>query len=242
MVLCEQCGRVFERIGQHWTRSSECKHPPLTERQYDICIGLLMGDGSVGAKKKKNQYIQTNMIVEDYLEYIDNVFGKLGTGVSLFKTSSDIAKNNIESGFDPDANDENYSDVYRWTTRSHPEITQLNSWYDSGDKIWPSDIDLTPTVLKHWYCSDGHYKHSSGNKYIRISLSNEIDNKDKISSYFKNVGLSKPNRWGTSERKNGSMRCVAVWNTRESEQLWEYMLQDGYGIPPSFGYKWPSEY
>jgi len=242
METCEQCGEEFQQIGGHWSKSSTCSYPPLTQRQYEICIGLLMGDGSIGAKHSVNQYIQVAMIKEKYLEYINEIFGKFGTSVFLRTTAEQEAQQNRESGFRPDAKQEDYSDIYYWSTRTHPTISELTSWYSSGEKIWPEDIDLTPTVLKHWFVGDGHFQNSNYKKHIEIVSSKEADNEEKVVSYFEDAGLPRPNTWNITERDNGRIDCKAIWNVRESEELWEYMLSDGHGIPPGFEYKWPVEY
>jgi len=188
--------------------------------------------------------MQTNMITEEYLEYLNEIFEKFGTYVYLVKTAEELAQRNRDSGFQEDARAKNYSDQFHWRTISHPIISELTSWYDTGKKVWPNDIELTPTVLKHWFVGDGSFNDNQTSKYIQISLANEADNEDKVGSYFKNVGLPRPNRWHTYERKrgDGSVSCDAVWNKSESEELWEYMLSDGHGIPPGFEYKWPVEY
>jgi len=230
--VCSQCGTEYQIIASHWSRGS-CEYPSFTDHQREIITGLLMGDGSINRRNNKNPRIQCNMISPNYLKYIDGEFGVFGNGVSLAKTAEENAKHSRNSGFRPNAKKENYSDVYRWQSMSHPELQKFADWYSTGKKVWPSDIELTPTVLKHWYCGDGHWNNSETNNYIVISMANEVENTDKVNKMFENVGLPSPNNYNTS-----GIKCDAVFTAEQSKELWEYM-----GEPlPDFEYKWPEKY
>jgi len=113
-----------------------------------------MGDGCINTGGK-NPCLQCEMISPNYLKYIDGKFGVFGKGVSLKKTAKESAKQCRDREFRPDAKEKNYSDVYYWRSMAHPELQKFADWYSTGTKVWPSDTELTPTVLKHWYCGDG---------------------------------------------------------------------------------------
>ena len=172
MVECPECGEEDQKLGLHWYYSPSHR-PELTQKQLEITTGLLMGDGSI-SKQSKNCYLQLQMISPKYLEYLDNIFACLGTGVSLVETAYESAKNDRDGKFSPNIKEENYSDVYGWGTRSHPKFNEFREWYETGEKIWPEDIELTPTVLKHWYVGDGHYDNHSTHNRIIITMSNEV--------------------------------------------------------------------
>jgi hypothetical protein len=235
MVECPECGNEYERLGTHWHHSPSHR-PELTQKQKEITTGLLMGDGCV-CEESKNCYLQTNMISPNYLKYLDKIFGCLGLGVKLRDTAFESAKHHRDRGFRPNAKEENYSDVYRWISRVHPKFNEFREWYSSGEKVWPEDIKLTPTVLKHWYVGDGSYCNRGTNDRLIISMANEVENTEKISQYFSNAGLPKPSNYSIQKREYGKI-CDAEWNVRDSYTLWEYM-----GEPlPDFKYKWPEEY
>jgi len=181
---CSQCGREFKGIGNHWQMSSQCDYPPLTQKQREVAVGFMMGDGCIDKKDENNPSIQTKMITNKYLEHIDKIFGILGTGVRLMLTAEESAQRNRDNGFRPDAQAENYSDVYGWRSRNHPEFEEFVEWYSEGKKVWPENIELTPTVLKHWYCGDGHWNNSSSHNRIQISMSNELENTGKVDKMF----------------------------------------------------------
>jgi hypothetical protein len=236
MVECPVCGKEYKNLATHWHHSPSHR-PDLTQKQIEITTGLLMGDGCAD-KCSRNSRVKCAMISPNYLEYINDIFGCLATGVSLRETAAESAKNNRDTGFRPDAKEENYSDVYKWQTRTHPKFNEFREWYSSGEKVWPKDIELTPTVLKHWYVGDGYYSNKQGNDRIEIAMSNETENTKKVSQYFTDVGLPQPSNYGISTRKSGDKTCDAQWDVEDSHILWEYM-----GEPlPDFKYKWPKEY
>lgn len=236
MVTCSECEEEFIQIGQHWRYKPEHR-PIITEKQKEVIKGLLMGDGSLN-RTAPTPYIQVNMTSENYLKYVDNIFGTLSTGVSLMHTAEESARHDRKSGFNDSASAENYSSVYHWQTRSHPQFSNYESWYTSSGRIWPESIKLTPTALKHWYCGDGHFDNHGDKHSIDFAISNEIENTEKVTKIFTQSGLPSPSNYKTSSRKDGSMRCTARFTKRDSEVLWEYM-----GDPlPDFQYKWPERY
>jgi len=236
MVECPECSSGYQKLGCHW-RYSPSHRPNLTQKQLEITTGLLMGDGTIN-KTSKNCYLESQMISKNYLEYLDNIFGVLGCSVKHSLTASESAKNNRNSGFRPNAKKENYSDVYRWSTRCHPKFNEFREWYSSGEKVWPENIELTPTVLKHWYVGDGYYSNKNTNNNINIAASNEFGNENKIENYFKNADLPKPSNHSIYEKENGRKDYVIEWTVEDSYKLWDYM-----GEPlPDFEYKWPEEY
>jgi len=236
--ICNHCGNEYKKLGTHWSMSSQCSHPSFTDHKREIITGLLMGDGSIKRQKNRNPYLRCGMISKNYLQHIDDQFGVFGNGVSLQMTAAENAKAKRESGFRPNADATDYSDVYIWRSVSHPELQEFADWYAFGQKVWPERIELTPTVLKHWYCGDGHWNNSGTQNRIEIAMANEVDNTDKVDQLFKNVGLPSPSNYVISERKDGSKRCNAVFTVDQSKELWQYM-----GEPlPDFEYKWPKGY
>lgn len=232
----DDCSREFERLGKHWY-SSPSHRPDITEHQHEVITGLVMGDGSV-SRQSKNAHIDVQMTNRKYLEYLDDLFGCLTTGVKLAKTAEEVAKASSADDFneydDPDA----YADLYRLRTRNHPALNVYDSWYETGEKVWPSSIELTPTVLKHWYVGDGTYdeREFANSSTIAFSVVNESRNQEKVDALFDEVGLPTPS-WYPYECESGRMTCRISWNCEESVELFEYM-----GAPlPGFQYKWTDE-
>jgi hypothetical protein len=237
MVECPQCGDEYDYIGNHWSLSS-CDYPTLSEKQKDAVTGLMMGDGSLD-KTSKNPRLVVQMTTPNYLRYLDDLFGPLSTHVHLSKSSEESAEISRDSGFSLNPNPKDYSDIYQWRTRSHPELFNFD-WYtgENGKKVWPESIKLTPMVLKHWYVGDGTWNNSSYRNYISISMSNERGNEDKIDSIFERSGIPKPSNYAWTENDNGDKGCIAQFTKSDSEVLWEFM-----GRPlPDFEYKWPQKF
>lgn len=243
-VQCDQCGRDFKNIGNHWSNGSTCDHPELPDVWEEALVGSLMGDGCVQGKSRKNQRLQVQWASKEQCQWLNDIFGWFTTGVSLHITAEENAKVKRESGFRPNAKAENYSDQYVVRTRSHPAVTKLTSWYSSGEKVWPKDLELTPTTLLLWFVGDGHYDDKNGQKRIRIGMSNERENKEKVENYFTEQDLPSPSRWHEYESKSGRWDCETAWNVKESKQLFDYMAQSPlYGPTPwGFEYKFPEEY
>jgi hypothetical protein len=237
MVECPECGDEYTNLAQHW-HYSPSHRPELTQKQLEITVGSLMGDGFIKSSSNKNCYLRITMISPNYLKHVDDVFQSLGTGVKLHQTAAKSAKANRNTGFSPNAKKENYSDLYVWKTRCHPKFNEFREWYASGKKVWPENIKLTPTVLKHWYVGDGCYQNYGTSNYMEISMSNEVENTKKVSQYFTNVGLPEPSKYTVFEREGGGKNCTARWSVEDSYTLWKYM-----GEPlPDFEYKWPEKY
>lgn len=236
--VCPQCGGEYQKISMHWTHSRSCEHPPLTQTQREITTGLLMGDGCIDYSGSGNPRIESDMISKNYLEYIDGEFGVFGHGVTLKRSAEQSANRQSKTGFSPNSYSDNYSDLYRWRSMRHPELHEFADWYSTGSKVWPEDITLTPTVLKHWYCGDGNWDNSGYNNYISIAMANEVEYTDKVDSLFEKVGLPSPSNYNIYEFNDGHMNCDAQFTVDQSKELWEYM-----GEPlPDFEYKWPEQY
>lgn len=197
-----------------------------------------MGDGSISYGNSKNPSIQCSCINKKYLNYLDNFFGLLSTEPFKSRTAEELAESNRKSGFDPSANAKTYSDQYYWKTVSHPELKKFSNWYDSGEKVWPEDMVLTPTILKHWYCGDGHYNNYNNGR-IEISMDNEYKNNKKVLSYFDNININlTESRFNKYKRKDGRQCCTLQFRESQSEILWECM-----GDPiPGFEHKWPERF
>lgn len=189
-----------------------------------------MGDGTLG-KNSKNACVKAKMTSPEYLEYLDCLLDNESLGVRKVMTGEENARRMRDSGFRPNANGEDYKDVYVLRSRCHPDLNQFRDWYTPDGKVWPNDIDLTSTVLTHLYVCDGHWACNGSRNNITISAVNERENKDKVTSLFTKAGLPEPLSWGEGEDV-----CYARWSAEDSEVLFDYMD----GPLPDFEYKFPN--
>jgi len=236
--VCSECGKEFQRIGQHWGHNPS-HQPEISEFLYEVLTGVVMGDGSVKRDSNRNPYIRVRSITKEYLEYLDDLFGMMSLGVKLRYTAEEKARENRDRNFSPDADASNYSDQYIWRTRRSEKFRQYENWYTEGKKVYP-EIELTPTILRHWYVCDGHYHNSRSDNYISISCSNEQNNKDKVEKMFSNIGYD-VEYWNESTRNNGkysgTTNSAICFNVQTSKNIFNYI-----GEPiPGFEYKWPDK-
>jgi len=233
---CPECGNQYKKLGNHWQHNPSHRLG-VSEKQFEVAKGVMMGDGCLNTQYA-NAYIQIETITKNYLEYLNNIFGELSTGVKKIYTAKEQAKRARESNLNKDAVEENYNDVYRLNTRHHPKFNQLDWSTSSESKVWPSDIELTPTVLKHFYACDGNWHNSSSANHIQFAASNELGNEKKINKIFSNSGLPTPSNYSKTKRKDGSVKLDIQFSADDSEKLWQYM-----GEPlPDFEYKWPERF
>lgn len=234
-TICPNCDERFERLGSHWVQS-DCDYPSFTKEQLDILTGLMMGDGSLN-KNRVNSSVNCRSNEFEYLEYLDELFGVLSTRVTVERTAKQLAENEKSTIPNRSSNPSDYSDVYVWQTRRHPELSQYEDWYTDEGKIYPEDIKLSPEVLTHWYIGDGTLieLEGDGNFSVKISVCNERDNLEKVYNYFRDADLPEPNRSHNFERSNGTIGCHIVWNESESTELMSYMN----GPIPGYEYKFP---
>lgn len=183
-----------------------------------------MSDGSIN-NSDKNPHLQVATTNRQYADKLDNEFGVLSTGVHKGRTAEECAKDMRERGMRPEASSENYNDVFRWSTRNIPEISQYRDWYSSGNKVWPVDVNLDPLTLKHLYYGDG----SLTNGRLRIAMFKERENSQKVQKYFDDCGLPTPTFTG------GSRSFEATFTKSQTTELFDYMGEPIEG----FKYKWP---
>lgn len=125
-------------------------------------------------------------------------------------------------------------EYYRFETRCHPELRDYLSWY-RPEKIWP-EIEITPTILKYLYISDGTYDNTNSHNRIMISCSKESHNPDRISKILDESGYP-VGRVYIYERDGRSDDMQLWFDTEQTEKMFEDM-----GEPvPGFEYKWPDQ-
>ncbi len=113
----------------------------LTQLQRSVIIGSVLGDGYLRiVPGRKNAFLEINHSWSAK-EYVDWKF--------------DLLKSICRSG--PKKRNGNGSRIaYRFTTRQHPEITELyNLFYQEKRKRIPQTLSLDPIVMAIWFMDDG---------------------------------------------------------------------------------------
>lgn len=232
--VCPSCNEEYLSLGVHWSVSSKCEYPHITDKQIDILTGMLLGDVTVQKHSNNHTYsrIQWSMISEEFLKWLDSQLGILTLGsYTLQRTPEEAAENAVNSGLTSTASAEDYNAIYSNMTRARPEFKRFSNWYDSsGNKQFPlGDIDLTPLTLKVWYVCDGTLNKSNPRPRVRITAVNESENIKELAQFVQEeTGIETTTIEG----------CKVVFDTEETEEFFEYI-----GDPlPGFEYKWPEKY
>jgi len=219
---CPECGCEYSELSKHWYHSS-CDYPQISENQYEVITGLLMGDATLGYRERERQRVVLDMTNQDFVRWVDQQLGVLTTGYRKLDSKSHCRRDTSFTSDSPE-----FKDVYRVSTWTMPGFERYVDWYGNNGKMIPVDVELTPTTLKMWYCSDGDLKHNktSQNGRPRLRLSARSQDKGVMMELFAELGCD-PTWCG------GHM----TFNVADSGWLWDYMGH----APPGFGYKWPSE-
>ena len=230
-VDCPQCGDNYEDlgIGSHWVQSS-CDYPQFTQKQYEIVIGSLMGDGSV-RRKNKNPYSNLYNTNTVYLDYVRQQFPLLMTDVKLKSTAEEGVEYTRKRNLDYNVSPTEYHDCYRVRTRGTPDLAELADWYSSGEKVFDQDLELTPTITRHWYAGDGNLDmshvlrdngfNSKGN--CEITATNERERSHNITKMFQEAGF------------DVSFHCDKIrFTVEETKRFLDWIGP----APPGFSYKW----
>ena len=148
------------------------------------------------------------MVTKPFIEYLnEDIFPLLG---SIRRVEP--GENNVQM-------------QYNLTTSVHPELSEFVEWYTSEGKVFPEDIELTPTILKMWYVGDGHLANHGKRSFPIISAANESTNQKKLINYFESVGLSV---------RRTTWKDIVLEYT-ENGKFFEYIGN----APPGFEHKWP---
>lgn len=186
----------------------------LTERQYDILTGLLMGDayrtsGSIGVE----------MVEEDFLKWLKSEFPNCLGPISTRKRG------------------ENRKQTYRIRFKNFNERDEFLNWYGDDGKAFPQNIELNPLISKVWYCCDGSLIENPCSVYVTFSINNEVKRLKKITDMFSQIGYSVTEYKYDYYHKNLEREvtnCSVRIPKEESERFLDWM-----GEPlPGFGYKW----
>jgi hypothetical protein len=188
----------------------------FSDNQWEILVGSLMGDGSVTTWSDSYPKFTVNMTNPKYIYYLWKEFGVLSGDTVGHYTQKELESADME-GF---SDDPHCKPVYSWRTKAHPLMMLFTAWYCSGEKVFPKDVSLTPTVLRHWYCGDG----GLGSRFnsCRLHSANESEDFSNILSMFRSIGFS-PNTTGHHIR----------FSTEKSRDFLDYISP----LPPGFKHK-----
>lgn len=226
-VTCHQCGSNYDRVGYHWSNGS-CDYPEIPDDKEALVLGLMLGDGTLRTHTS-DPFVQTYMINEPFLHWIDDELEWLSTGVSLYRTAERSASLSRDNGH-PTADEADYHDVHVMQTRTMPQFQRYKSWYSNSErKRFPDGITLNPIEAKVWYACDGSLnwdrRYPNSRPHATIGVRSEMDDIGKVLSMFSDSTL------GIEPRVDENTIRFSVDETAE--------FLDWMGAaPPGFEYKW----
>lgn len=221
---CTGCGKTYSYIGVHWAKSA-CGYPEISEYK-DVLTGLLIGDGCA-TRPTKNTYIEVTSVTRPFLDHLDTLFGEMSRGVSLKVTAEDTAQGWAEWSGEP-WSAEGCRDIWRFETRTHPDMNEYREWYSSSEIIYPPGLNLTPTIAKYWYASDGGLGWAERSVVPQLDFyTTKEEQCDYMAQWFEDSGFTPRINPGKS----------IYFPTAETEEILQWM-----GDPvPGFEYKWSAD-
>lgn len=137
----------------------------LTQLERSIIIGSILGDGYLRiVSGRKNALLEINHSITQSA-YVDWKYSRLK---ELCKSGPVIRKSN------------GTRIAYRFTTRQHPELSELHRLFYINDiKMIPDSLVLDPMMIAVWYMDDGS-KCRESDVYLNTQQFSEIDQKKLI--------------------------------------------------------------
>lgn len=183
-----------------------------------------MGDGTL-LRDGTNAAVAVEMTNRRYLRWLDSKLGMFATGVSMKHSEEEQRERAQNSRLESVRKASSYKPSHLLLTRKHPEFNRFLSWYETGEKLYPEDLTLTPTILRHWYCCDGtlNIPACAVNPEATIVCKNEMSREKYIIDLFEDAGFS-------VYARDGRFRFPVT----ETQRLLDWIGP----APPGFEYKW----
>lgn len=220
---CPDCGTRYRHLTKHWN-NSECELATPSRNQMLILKGLLMGDGTL-LRDGPNAALAVEMTNLEYLEWIDSLLGIFSTGVEMKHSAEEQLKRAKRSKLDSVRTAKKLQSSYLLLTRKHPVLNQFRGWYSTGQKVFPTELSLTPRIVRHWYCCDGtiNIPKKAANPTASIICKNERTREERLVKRFSEVGF-------TPAVRDGRLR----FSVKGTNDLLAWIGP----APPGFEYKW----
>ena len=220
---CPSCGNWYQRISSHWSQSL-CDHPPISQRKYEMAIGLMMGDGYIDINGKNCRLLVRNTNIT-FLQWLETEFSWLSGSICNMETAKEVADDLSKRGVDGESrntNAEDCNDVYVLHLRAHPVFNKLREWYKEDGLVF-QEVVYTPTILRMWYVSDGGINKSGMD--VEFNSRNESNRPEVIKNGFSELGINISNGNG--------QHVFQIY--AERDEFFDYI---GHNPVPGFEYKW----
>lgn len=201
---CATCGEEYKQLSSHYAKNPSHR-PVISGEVMDVLRGLLMGDATLNTQSQYPR-LEIGVTEKRYLEDLQQSYPRIFNSITHQPRGGHA------------------SDFYTMPTVPHPQFFEFKNWYSSGEKVFPSDVNLTPTVLKHWYCTDGGLRWPSNGGNGNACIYCKSQDLDQIKRYFDDTPFD-PNMTGSD---------TIYFDSDDTPKLLGWM-----GPPPDgFRYKW----
>lgn len=224
---CPDCGKTVASSGlQQHVHQTTCQSPEMTNRQLEIVKGLLMGDARGKWRNNGARFnVEMTMTNKTFLEWLNDELGYFANPVRHLSTPEELADKANRNPNRPNADPEDYKDTFKLAVRNVPATQHFSKWYKTGEKRFPSDLEITSTSAKMWYCSDGTMLWGNHSWRPRICAANEEGRDKFLKGLFWNAA---------SLRASIEANYRIAFPGREKHGFLNFMGD----APPGFEYKW----
>ncbi len=204
---------IIDRLKKSGIKLRNCGHKRLVDKLSDIQVeiinGELLGDGSLSMSKGyKNARFQWGGCSYEHGEFLH------------------LALSKFAGCFIPDRQ------YWKITSKAAKAFTELRQkWYPNGKQEVPEDIELTPTVVRHFYIGDGNLrKRKNRRPSIRLFVNNYNNTSLEIL-------LTKFMSLGFNPKLQSATSGFALYlPTKETNKFFDYVGTCPFNF---YQYKWP---
>lgn len=227
---CPLCDHQSEALGNHFNQAGH-GYPDISREKKEILVGMVMGDawydirdggyGGLGWEMKNLEFMKW---LKDELEWIPSE-------PRVKRTAKEHAIDSLFRDNYGGSNVDNYNTTYSSYTVSHPWFDMLD-WMDDDGKSFPEALDLTPMIVKIWYCCDGHLNWTEkGRPVAKITASSQIDQLDRLADELEEKIEHSSLEIPTRPKVSGD---DLVFNVSETEALMDWMGEAPNGMEYKF--------
>lgn len=159
--LSDQDAERFLLYARSARRISPCQDYTLSDKQMNIVVGSLLGDGYLTklTRKEMSSFRKTQTAAhKPYLDWHFDELLPLSAGFSARKAKTEYRQGKLWRS----------NPSYEFYTYSAYALAELRKkWYPEGTKIVPPDLKLNPLTLAVWYCDDGCNK--TGKRWMTLA-------------------------------------------------------------------------
>lgn len=204
-------------------RQDQPNYVNITRELEEMLEGELLGDGNLIKHGRGARYQHSNKY-PFYIGWLFNKFMNCGIGWN----------EKVYSANTP------WGTVYMGRTWTYRDLVKLQErFYPNGKKIVPTDIELTPTILKHWYIGDGcFYTRKRGNYHEKsITMATNGFTYDEVEFLTDEL-----NKLGIKANLNHSQGyTIVVYKKSAIQKFFNYIGDCPEEIKQIYGYKFPIE-